>query len=185
MQAPFYPNLNLGALASLMAMRQQMELHEDYLDNKACPYDDDTREQLKRLLAPRIVEKEVIKEVEVVRNVEVVRQAAEGAGKRGPKIKPRSSGVDMDLVAKEMQDIRDELKQLKLDAKSLQTSDKVTIIKTRAALVEKLIVMDEKVNNQRKIGLFMSTVMTILDDLMPEENRQAFIKRLEPLAASE
>jgi hypothetical protein len=72
------------------------------------------------------------------------------AGKRGPKAK--SSGVDMDAVAKEIQNIRDELKQLKLDSQGAQTADKIQIIKTRATLVEKLIGMDEKANNQRKVG---------------------------------
>lgn len=185
MSQPFYPNLNLGAIASLMAMRQQMDSHEDYFTNDACPYDEDTREQLQRIFATKTVEVEVIREVEkiVEKKVEVVRQAAEGAGKRGPK--PKSSGVDMDAVAKEIQSIREELKELKLNSKALQTADKIQIIKTRAALIEKLISMDEKVNTQRKVGLFLSTCMTILDDLMPEEGRQEFMKRLEPLAQAE
>lgn len=185
MSSPFYPQINLGALAALMALKQQIEAHEDYLTNPACPYDEDTREQLAKLLAPKTVEVEVIREVEkiVEKKVEVVVDASKGGGKRGPKLK--SSGVDMDGVAIEIQGIRDELKQLKLDSKALQTADKISIIKTRAALVEKLIGMDEKTNNQRKVGLFMSLVLTILDDLMPEESRQEFMKRLEPIAANE
>lgn len=183
MSQAFYPQLNLGALAALMAVKQQLEAHEDYLANS--PYDEDTREQMEKLLAPKIVEveKEVIVEKIVEKKVEVVTEAAKGAGKRGPK--PKSSGVDMDAVAKEITDIRDELKQLKLDSKALQTADKVQIIKLRAALLEKLISMDEKTNNQRKVGQFMSLVLTILDDLMPEEARQEFMKRMEPLAAAE
>lgn len=185
MSNPFYPNLNLGALASLMAIRQQMDAHEDYLTNAACPYDEDTREQLARVMATKTVEVEVIREVEkiVEKRVEVAVASAEGAGKRGPK--PKSSGVDMDKVAKEIQDIRDELKQLKTDSKTLQTADRIQIIKTRASLIEKMISMDEKVTHQRAIGAFMATVMTILDDLMSEEARQEFMKRLEPLAAKE
>jgi hypothetical protein len=177
----FYPQINLGALAGVAAIKQQIEAREDYLTADDCPYDQDTRDQLTKLLAPKIVEVPVEKIVEriVEKKVEVVSKAAEGAGKRGPKVK--GSGVDMDGVAKEVQDIRDELKQLKLDSKALQTADKIQIIKTRATLVEKLIGMDEKANNQRKVGTFMSTVLTILDDLMPEEGRQEFMKRLEPL----
>jgi hypothetical protein len=185
MSAPFYPQINLGSLAALMAIKQQREARDDYFADVACPYDEDTREQLEKLLAPKTIEVEVEKIVEkiVEKKVEVVVDAAKGGGKRGPKIK--SSGVDMDAVATEIQNIRDELKQLKLDSKSLQTADKIQIIKTRATLVEKLIDMDSKVNNQRKMGTFMSLTLTILDDLIPEEGRQEFMKRLEPLAAAD
>lgn len=185
MSQAFFPQINIGALAALLAIKQQLEANEDYLNSDTCPYDEDTREQLTRLLAPKIVEIEVEKVVEriVEKKVEVVTQAAAGAGKRGPK--PKSSGVDVDGVAKEIQSIRDELKELKLNSKALQTADKIQIIKTRAALIEKLISMDEKVNNQRQVGQFMSVCMTILDDLVPEEGRQEFMKRLEPLAAKE
>lgn len=185
MSQAFYPQLNLGALAGLLAIKQQMEAHEDYFTSDACPYDEDAREQLSKLLATKVVEVEVEKIVEriVEKKVEVVTKASEGAGKRGPKAK--TSGVDMDGVAKEIQSIRDELKELKLNSKVLQTADKINIIKTRAALIEKLISMDEKTNNQRKVGQFMSIVLTILDDLMTEEARQEFMKRLEPVAAAE
>jgi hypothetical protein len=165
------------------AIKQQLEAREDYLTSDDCPYDQDTREQLTKLLAPKIVEVEKVVEKIVEKKVEVVTQAAEGGGKRGPK--PKSSGVDMDGVAKEIQSIRDELKELKLNSKALQTADKIQIIKTRAALIEKLISMDEKTNNQRKVGQFMSLVLTILDDLVPEDGRQEFMKRLEPIAAAE
>lgn len=185
MSKAYYPQINIGALASLAAMKAQLDANPDYFTNDACPYDQGTRDQLAKLLEPKTVEVEVIKEVEkiVEKRVEVVTQAAAGGGKRGPKVK--GSGVDMDLVAQEIQGIRDELKALKTDSKALQTADKIQIIKTRAALVEKLISMDEKTNTQRKQAAFLSTVMTILDDLMPEESRQEFMKRLEPYATAE
>lgn len=185
MSKPFYPNLNLGALASLATIRSQMDAHEDYLTHEDCPYEETTREQLAQLLAVRTVEVPVEKIVEriVEKKVEVVGQAAESAGKRGPKAK--TSGVDLDGVAKEIQSIRDELKELKLNSKALQTADKIQIIKTRAALIEKLISMDEKTSNQRKSAHFMSIVLTILDDLVPEERRQEFMRRVEPFASAE
>lgn len=182
MSQPYYPNLNLGALASLMTLRQQMEVHPNYLTLPECPYEEDTVEQIERIMAPQIIEKEVIVEREVIveKRIEVAAKAADGGGKRGPKQK--SPGVDVDAVAQEIQDIRQELKQLKIDGKALQTADKIQIIKTRATLVEKLISMNEKVTNQRQMSLFMSTVMTILDDLVEEEGRQEFMRRLETYA---
>lgn len=189
MTSPYYPNLHLGAIASLLTLRQQSEMHGDYLDNEACPYDEDTKDQLRRLLAPTIVEKVVEVPVEkiveriVEKRVEVAAKAAEGGGKRGPK--PKSTGVSDDEIGKEIGEIRQELKQLKVDGRALQVADKIQIIKTRAALVEKMLSMSERVQNVKRLSLFQSVVMGVLDDLMTDELRQEFMKRLEPFAATE
>lgn len=182
---PYYPTMNLGALAALRTLRQQLGLHPGYLDQPDCPYDDDTREQLKELLAPKIVEVPVEKIVEkiVEKRVEVAAKAAEGAGKRGPKAK--TAGMDIDEVTKEIEDLRAELRQLKLDAKALQTADKISIINLRAKVIEKLISLGERAYNIKRMSIFQSTVMGILDDLVSEEGRQDFMKRLEPFTLSE
>lgn len=182
MAKPYYPNLDLGALASLMAIRNQSELFPDYLERKDCPYDSDTKVQLKKLIEVREVEKVVEKIIE--RKVEIAAKAAEGGGK-GRKVKPKTSGVDLEMVSKEIQEIRDELRTLKTDSLGLDTGDRIQIIKTRAALVEKMIAMDERNNNLKKQSQFFSTVLGILDDLIPEEGRKAFMKRIEPFAREE
>ena len=186
---PYFPTINLAQLATISTLRQQMETHEDYLKHPDCPYDQSTREQIARLLTPKVVEVpvEVEKIVEkiVEKRVEVMVAASEGGGKRGAKPKPKGSGVNQDEVAKEIADLRSELKQLKIDGKALQTGDKIQMIKLRASLVEKMIQMDERTNNLKKQSLFMSVVMSILDDLMDDERRHEFLKRLEPFAAAE
>jgi hypothetical protein len=182
MSQPYYPKLDLGGLASLMTIRTQLGMFEDYLDRKECPYDADTVGQINRLLETRVVEKVVEKIVE--RKVEVAVKAAEGA-ERGPKLKIKSSGVDLEGVSKEIQDIRDELKNLKTDGAMLETSDRIQIIKTRAALIEKLVSMDDKINNLKRLSLFQSVVMGVMDDLMPEDRRKEFMKRIEPFAKEE
>lgn len=184
MSNPYFPNINLGAVASFATMRQQLELHPTYFDDVSCPYDDDTREQLKRIFAPKVVEVPVPGPERIVeKRVEVAAQAAEGGGKRGPKAK--SGSVDIDEIATEISEIRQELRQLKIDGKSLQTQDRLAIIKTRAALVEKMISMAERTQNVKKLSLFQSVVMGILDDLTDATAKQEFMKRIEPYAATE
>lgn len=178
---PYYPPLKLATLAPLSTIHQQLEDNPDYLTAKDCPYDAATREHLTKLLSPKVVEVEKI--VEVEKKVEVLVAAAEGGGKRGAK--PKGSGVNLDEVAKEISDLRQELKQLKLDSKALQTADKIQMIKLRAGLVEKLIQMDERTNNLKRSSLFQSTVLSILDDLMNDDMRQDFMKRIEPFASAE
>ena len=182
---PYYPVLNLGAIASLKTLRQQLDAHPDYLSREECPYDEDVREELAKIMAVREVEKIVEVPVEkiVEKRVEVMVQAAEGGGKRGPKLK--GSGVDNDEVAKEISDIRKELSQLKTDGKTLQVGDRIQVIKTRAGLVEKMLQMAERAQNVKKMSVFQSTVMGVLDDLMDDERRAEFMRRLQPFAEAE
>ena len=181
MTQPYYPKLDLGSLASIMVIRQQTEMFEDYFENKACPYDEDTKRQLQKLFAVIEVEKIVEKVIEREIKVEVEKPT----GQRGPKVKMKTSGVSLEEVSKEIQDIREELKTLKTDSVGLDTGDRIQIIKTRATLVEKLVSMDEKVNNLKRLSTFQSVTMGILDDLMEEEQRKQVIKRIEPFAKEE
>lgn len=184
MSKPYFPNINLGAVASLVTLRQQSDLYPDYFDHQDCPYDQETRDQLKRVLAPKVVEVLVPGPERIIeKRVEVAAKAAEGAGKRGPK--PKTGTVDVDEVAKEIDEIRQELRQLKLDGKTLQTADRIQIIKTRAGLVEKMIAMAERTHNVKRLSLFQSVIMGVLDDLVGPEEQQEFMKRIEPFAATE
>lgn len=187
MARPYYPNLDLSVLASVKTVRQQMDMHEGYFDNLACPYDKRTKEELLVLLTPQVreVEKVVERVVEVERKVQMAERAAEGGGVGPKKVTLKTSGVDLNMVSTEIQDIRQELKDLRTDSLGLETNDKIQIIKTRAALVEKLVTMDDRVNNLKRMSLFQSVVMGILDDLMPEDRRKEFMKRIEPFAREE
>lgn len=185
MTQAYYPKLDIGGLAAIMAIRQQSEMFPDYFEQKACPYDQDTIKQLNKLFQIREVEKIVEKIVEREVKIETAHRAAEGGGVGPKKVKLKTSGVDLDAVSKEIQDIREELKTLKTDSFGMETGDRIQIIKTRAALVEKLISMDDRVNNLKRLSLYQSVVMGILDDLIPEEGRKQFIRRIEPFAKEE
>jgi hypothetical protein len=67
-----------------------------------------------------------------------------------------------------------------MDSKGLMPADKIQILKTRAALVEKMITLEERSTNIKKVSMFMSVVMGILDDAFTDEQRQIFMKRLAP-----
>ena len=182
MSQAYYPTVDLGSLAAFSTIASQLLLHEDYLGAE-CPYTDDVREQLDKMFAPKVVEREKVVEVEKIIEMKAERaeQSAQGGG-AGRKLKVKTSGVDLEGVSGEIQGLRQELQQLKIDSKGLQTSDKIQIIKTRAALVEKLVAMDERTNNLKKTSQFQTTILSILDDLIPEDRRLEFIKRVHPFA---
>jgi hypothetical protein len=172
-----YPNLDLSALAGLNAIRMQLKNDPEYLDKRTCPYDKATVADLKEILRERVVEVEKIV-TKVVEREKIVERAAEGGGTRGPKAKKTT--VPIDSIETEVKDITDELKRLKAEGQGLQTTDKLQIIKVRAALVEKMIGFKERVTNAKKVSHFQSTIFTILDDLMDDDHRAEFLRRMEP-----
>lgn len=185
MSTHFYPSVEGRALTAFTTIKQMLASDPAYLDSPDCPYEEELKDQLRELLAPQIVEVPVEKIVEriVEKRVEVAAAAAEGGGQRGPKTKANSANAE--LISKELQGITQDLRDLKLNSKGLMPGDKVQIIKTQAALVEKMIMMEERNTNIKVVSRFMSTVMGLLDDIMTEEQRQNFMKRLEPFASEE
>jgi hypothetical protein len=98
---------------------------------------------------------------------------------KNPVGRPKKAPIlPIDEVEKEVDEIRKEIAQLKIDAKGLETADRIQIIKTRATLVEKIIAMKERITNVKKQQKFISDVMALLEDVLEQGQREEFIKRL-------
>jgi len=182
----YYPAITSGPLMALSTIKQQLDLDAGYLDRDDCMYDEQTKEDIRKLLAPTIIEVPKIEYVEkiVERKVEVAAEASKGGGQRGPKAKGNAA-ANADVIDKELMEVLADLRSLKLNSKTLLPKDKLDIMKVQATLLERFINSQEKNTNIKKMSLFMSTVMGILDDLMPEDTRQLFMKRLQPFVDSE
>jgi len=178
----FYPQFDSRALRALATIKTILISTPDYLESDGCPYDVEDRKLIKQLLAKEVIEVEKI--VHIERQPTLAERAAEGGGKRGPRDAGAKTG-DIDRVSVELQAIMDDLRNLKLNAKDLKPADKIQVIKTQAALLEKMITMTERATNIKKVSNFMSIVMGILDDAMTDEQRQIFMKRLEPFTRDE
>ena len=46
--------------------------------------------------------------------------------------------------------------------------------------MEKLVAIRERFANVRKVAVFQGTIIGILDELVPEEMRDEYIRRIEP-----
>ena len=174
----YFPQINPAALNALLNLKQQLEANPEMFSEEGCPYDEALITDLKTVLAPKIIETERI----VEKRIEVP-VASEGMGKRGPKSKAKVA--DNETIGKELQELIEDLRRLKVEGKSLQNADKIQIIKTRAALLEKMQTLSERHTNVKRMSQFMSVVLSILDDLMDDEKRQIFMKRIEPFAEEE
>jgi hypothetical protein len=169
-----YPTLRLGVLQGIVDLKAACDAKPGFLRASDCPYDNDTVSILEKLFKP--VEIEVIKEV-------IVEKPERGKVGR-PTNKKELSEDDAAELENEAKEMLTELRQMaKKDdgaLKDLDTQTKLTILKTRASLMEKLVSIRERFTSSRKVLEFQNTVVGILDDLIPEDMRDEFLKRLEP-----
>lgn len=169
-----YPTLRIGVLQGLAGLKAACDAEPGYLRKPDCPYDNDTKDMLEKLFKP--VEIEVVKEV-------VVEKPARGKVGR-PSKKNELTADEASEVEEETKELLKELRALDKNAagelKDLDTATKLQIFKTRAMLLEKLVTLRERQTNARKVIEFQQTVVSILDELVPEDMRPEFLKKLEP-----
>jgi hypothetical protein len=163
-----YPPLRITVLSGLVEIKKRLETEPEWLDSPDCPYEGDVRTILKDLLATKIVEKIV------ERNV--------GAGKPAARGRPSK---DVELSEEDQALVRTEIKKMiaelnALDGKGLETNELIQITKTKSSLLESALKQQERAFNVKRMSEFKSVVMTILDDLVDESGRETFLKRLEP-----
>lgn len=161
-----FPTLRLGVLQSMIELQAQFHHDPQLFDQKECPYDRETTEVLRRIFAVKTVEKEVIREV--VREV----------GRTPAPAKLNSA--QQEEVEQTALDLLDELKKLGNGETGLDTQTKIQIIKTKATLIEQLLKMRERFMNVKRVATFQTVVIAILDDLLDEDRRQDFLRRVEP-----
>jgi hypothetical protein len=157
-----YPPIDIAEISTFLTIIEDYIDDPSYFDPTECPYDPDIMDKIKKLVQPVMVASATIDE-------------------KNPVGRPTKQVVlPIDEVEKEINDIRQELASLKIDGKTLETADRIQIIKTRAALVEKIIGMKERVTNLRTQKQFVTVVIGIMEDMMDQKQREKMIKLLEP-----
>lgn len=163
MTTTVYPTLRVTVLQGLRDLKEQFEIDPGVLKAGDCPYDQETIAILTRILAPKIVVKEI--------QVAAATAPEKPVGLLGEE--------DQDLIETTIMDLLKELRTLGEGEKTLDTSDKVAIIKAKATLIDQLMKQHERIMNVKRIAAFQSIVIGILDDFVGEADRQAFLKRME------
>lgn len=161
-----YPPLRLAALNALADLKSQMTVDEGFLDHEDCPYDNETKDLLRDLLGKT--------EVEVI-----VEKHIEGPAGRGRPSKDIKLGTeDQQRVLTGIKTTLDELDSMAKGA--VETSEKIQVAKTRTALLDQLLKMQERHTSIQRMSAFIDSVVGILDDLVSEKDREQMLKRLEP-----
>lgn len=163
-----YPPLRAALLQSLTNLKQLYDENPDFLE--ASPYDNEAKRVLQNLFAPKIVE--------TIKEVEVVREAKAGRGR--PSGDVALSPEDQDTVITDIKDLIQQLNQLDAGDKALDTGERVKIINTKANLIDRLLKMQERVFNVKRMSSFQDTMIALMDDLISEKDRDVYLNRLKP-----
>jgi hypothetical protein len=160
-----FPPLRLAVLTGLITVKNQL----DSLNDPACPYDEETKAALLELLAPKVIEKVVEKEVPV--------EAKNGRGRPSKDI--RLSQEDQLMVLDEIKKTISDLNAVEI-TDGMDVREKIALFKTKGDQLERMLKMLERHTTVQRMGEFQETVIRILDDLVTEADRENFMKRLEP-----
>lgn len=162
-----FPTLRLAVVNNFRDLKRRYDSDPHFLRQPDCPYDPETIDLLEQIL----VSKEVVVEKVIEKVVEVSPESV-----RGGKL----SGEDQDVIEKTVTDLLKELNTLGEGEKGLDTQTKIQIIKAKAGLIDQVLKSHERIMNVKQVAAFHTVVISILDDFVGEEDRQAFLKRMEP-----
>lgn len=160
-----FPPLRLAVLSGLATIKEDLSA----LDQEDCPYDAETIALLKQLLTPEVKEITVEKEVFV--------EAARGRGR--PSKDVRLSEDDQKKLTDEIGVLIQELKDLG-NGTGLETSERIQITKTKAGLLDQLLKMRERNVTAARMEEFIEIVIAIVADLVADNDKEIFLKKLEP-----
>lgn len=163
-----FPTLRIGVLQSLKELKEQFAADDSIFEQTGCPYDRETVEILKSILQVTVR----------VETVEKLVQPEIAIAKRGGL-----TDEDVGIVEEELRTCLSELRSLGKEVEGVARVDEDThlkIIKAKASLIEQIVKLRERVMNVRRQAEFEGTVMGILEELVGEDDRTEFLRRLAP-----
>ena len=164
-----YPTISLTELQKFKTILENAKSDPKYLDGRIAPYDKPVREMLKSMVS----------------NPVVAATVEDGPKRQKAGAKSKKAIISMTELEQEFNDLRTEINTLKTDAKGLEPHERIQVVKTRAALIEKILAMKEKIGNINKVDKFMTTVMQILEDHCNQDQRLIIIDLLEEYSEKE
>ena len=158
-----YPKLNVKEIAKLVSIVEQASEDEKYLDPTNCPYDEGTITLIKRVM--QVAEQAVVVQT--------------GGPERGKVGRPSKQPIiPLDEVEKEIDEIRQELANLKVEGQAMETKDRIQVIKTRAALIERVLDMKTEIGGLKRFNAFVNTVIGIMQDHLDGPDREKVLLEL-------
>ena len=164
-----YPAISLTELEKIKNVVEQAENDPKYLDGRIAPYDRKTRELLKSFIPDPVAAATI-----------------EPGSPKGKVGRPKKNGmISMTELEKEFDELRGYINDLKKNVKGLEPHEQIQVVKTHAALIEKILSMKERISNINKVDKFMATVIEMMEAELPQESRLRVIEKLDEYKTEE
>tara|TARA_Y100001970_G_scaffold249717_1_gene320601 strand:- start:11777 stop:12280 length:504 start_codon:yes stop_codon:yes gene_type:complete len=164
-----YPAISLTELEKIKNVVEQAENDPKYLDGRIAPYDRKTRELLKSFIPDPVAAATI-----------------EPGAQKGKVGRPKKNGmISMTELEKEFDELRGYINDLKKNVKGLEPHEQIQVVKTHAALIEKILSMKERISNINKVDKFMATVIEMMEAELPQESRLRVIEKLDEYKTEE
>lgn len=146
-----YIPLTAGFAAQLEAVRLQADGDPDYFADPDCPYPDDLKRLLRRMMAPA--------------------GAMLAAGGDTVFVPGQDDGASADAVLVEVEATINEMKGIErsLAGPNVEPSDRVSFFKTKTALMEKWISIKERTRGVKQMSEFMRVVVKTMEELLNKD----------------
>ena len=150
----FYPQIRDETIMSLNAVVMNMEKDPGYLESDECPFSDSVKAFFR-------------KKIEV--------QAGLGAG----GLDLFSEGGDLEAVSAQIKAVINDLEAFGQKLTIADSPDKMGYFRTKTALIEKLVNMQERVYNIKEINDFKSTILAFMNEVLTKDQITDFMQRLD------
>src|SRR3546814_1945559 len=85
--------------------------------------------------------------------------------------------ADQEKIAEGLGDLMEQLKGME-DEEDLDQAARLAVFKLKTTIIEKIINLRERVLNIKRIANFDAVAISVLDDLVKEEDRATFLYRI-------
>lgn len=163
-----YPALELDSVKSLAQLKELADANEKWLEES--PYSPDIKAILASVFTKQI-ETVVLKDGGTPQSMTRGRKRKDGG----------MSDEQAEVIEVEAGALLKELKELKPPSgKGFDHDTKIQIIKAKTSLIEKVVNIQERAFNVRKVANFQKIVIDILADLVDQDKVNEFQTRLGP-----
>jgi len=151
---PYYPELTPDVKKFLTLVPKLMQTHADYLTHPECPYEEEVV-LLQRLFAPQ--------------NQEL-----------NPKNIEFYLNKDID-IAEESQALYWEIKTVKANMGTDETSEKVAVFRLMTTLLEKILTLKEKAEGLEHFEQFKTMIINTLDRYLDSQQKSDFCQQMDDM----
>lgn len=153
---PFYPTVKDETILSLNVVVQNLEKDPNYLENTDCPYSDTVKAFFKRKIEHN------------------------GSSNIAIDLFEKEEGeTDLDKLKEQIQAVINDLEDFGRKLTVSESTDKMGYFRTKTALIEKLVNMQERTFNIKEINDFRNILLGFMNEVLTKDQVTTLMQRLD------